>query len=274
MLRAACSAPSTFIAELERSAEIKQIMQTVSENSKKFVYRDLRWIFKRLLAFESRAFMCFSMVGLLLGAGCNLITPNETWYCYDEQGQPVEGVIIVCRYGLANYAKRGVGYGISDAQGKVTFVADDAMPGGLERGYDRVYSAKLQSGDAGMGERWHNGAPIPEDPVYFDEYTNKIYIKNGVGNPAMWNAAINGLIDAYRNVGGGKMAMYGPGAGKLWTALSTLVPAERDAFLKKYGELPVPVKYLKSNRLHAAFPFADMQVNQGLRFKDVTLALP
>ncbi|MCX6937068.1 MAG: hypothetical protein NTU80_04105 [Verrucomicrobia bacterium] len=203
-----------------------------------------------------------------------MITPNETWYCYDEQGQPLEGVVIVCHYGLANSPKRGVGYGISDALGKVTFVADQDMPRGLVRGYGCVYSAQLQNGDAGMGARWHKGAPIPKDTVYFDEYAKYIYIKNGIGNPAWWNDSINNLIYTYRNIGGGKMAMYGPGAGKLWNLLSTLVPAEREAFLKAYGEQPVPTDYLKSNVLNAYFPYADTQLNKGLKFKDITLPLP
>jgi hypothetical protein len=32
--------------------------------------------------------------------GCNR-TPNETWYCYDTHGHPLEGVVIACHYGLA-----------------------------------------------------------------------------------------------------------------------------------------------------------------------------
>ncbi|MCX6937069.1 MAG: hypothetical protein NTU80_04110 [Verrucomicrobia bacterium] len=224
--------------------------------------------------FKRLALTALCLLGLLASSGCVMITPNETWYCYDEQGQPLESVIIVCNYGLANSAKRGVGYGISDALGKVTFVADKDMPRGLERGYECIYSKKLQSGYVDIGERWHKGAPIPKEPVYFDEHAKKIFIKSGIGDPVCWHAAINRLINEYRNVGSGKMAMYGPGAGKLWNLLSTLVPVERDAFLKAYGEQPIPTDYLKSNVLNAYFPRAHRQINDGLKFKDITLPLP
>ncbi|MCX6937067.1 MAG: hypothetical protein NTU80_04100 [Verrucomicrobia bacterium] len=224
--------------------------------------------FKRYLT----AALC--LLGLLASSGCVMITPNETWYCYDEQEQPLEGVIIVCHYGLANSPKRGVGYGISDALGKVTFVADQDMPRGLERGYESIYSGKLQSGDAGIGARWHKGAPIPEKSVYFDEYSKCIYIKNGIGNPTVWNYAINNLMESYANVGGGKMAMYGPGAGKLWMMLSTVGPIERELFLKKHGDQVVPRAYLMSKMANAYFPRAYKQIDDGLKFKDITLPLP
>ena len=222
----------------------------------------------------TRFILGFLALGLLLGtAGC-YTTRDVTWHCYDEKGQPVEGVLIVCHYGLANYGKRAVTHRFSDAQGKVILDFDDDTPHELLRGYDCIYSSKLCSGSVDIGERWHQGAPIPDSAVYFDEYNYNIYIKSGEGNPVFWHSALNALIDEYRNKNIRKAGLNAPGVVKLEATLSVLVPRERVLFLAKYGEQLVPGDYIKNGSVGSYFPEIFHGDGSRLKFKDVTLALP
>jgi|LNAP01.1.fsa_nt_gb hypothetical protein len=201
-------------------------------------------------------------------------TRDVTWHCYDEKGKPVEGVLIVCNYGLANYGKRAVNHRFSDAQGKVVLDFDEDTPRELMRGYDCIYSAKLRSGSVDIGERWHRGAPIPESAVYFDEYNYNIYIKSGDNNPVFWHSALNSLIDEYRNHNVRKAGSDAPGVAKIDIMFSILVPRERALFLAKYGDQLVPSVYIKTGSVGSYFPDIFQRDTSRLKFKDVTLPLP
>ena len=190
-------------------------------------------------------------LALLAGiTGCNR-TKNEIWYCYDSQGHPLEGVLIACHYGLAGSDKTGMNCRFSDSSGKIVLDVDGDIPDGLLRGFSCIYSAKLRSGALGMGERWHKGEPIPETAVYFDEWNNKIYLKDGADDPVAWAVAINGLINAYGNAF--FVAGEVPGAANMENALEKLVPRERDLFIDRYGNEPVPWDEIKRRGLHGHF---------------------
>jgi len=208
-------------------------------------------------------------LALIVGiTGCNG-TPNETWHCYDTQGHPAEGILIVCFYGLANYKQSGVNCRFSDATGKITLDLDKDTPHGLQRGYDCIYSAKLRSGAAGLGERWHDGQPVPDTAVYFDERNNKIFLKSGVDDPLIWHAALNNLISSYN-----RLRKFTNGGMKVNETLSTMVPRERTLFLDKYGELAVPLDYLNSASVKSYYSYLAKSNNATKTFRDITLPLP
>ncbi|MEO8615858.1 MAG: hypothetical protein ABI600_12015 [Luteolibacter sp.] len=205
-------------------------------------------------------------LALLTGiTGCER-PEKETWYCYDALGHPLEGVVIACNYGLPNYDKSGMNCRFSDASGRIVLDLDKDIPNGLRRGFSCIYSAKLRSGNVGMGERWHGGEPIPDTAVYFDEWNNKIYLKNGFDDPVAWAVAVNGLTAAYGNAffTAGEV----PGAVKMEKALEKLAPRERDLFIAQYGELEVPWDEIKRRRLQGHFktPRKDAA---GMKFKDI-----
>lgn len=204
-------------------------------------------------------------VALLMGATSCKQTRDETWYCYDRNSKPVEGVIVICHYNLANSGKSATTYRLSDATGKIFFDFDEDPPDGLIRGYSCIYSPRLRSGAGDLGERWHDGQPIPNDPVYFDEWNNKIYIKSGTGEPLIWHDALNALISAYFT----NMHDNNDGA-KLKRELGPSVSHERSLFLEEYGERLVPLAYLDTAAIRAYYPFVAERKNTGLRFKDIT----
>lgn len=209
------------------------------------------------------------VLAMLMGvSGCKQ-TRDETWYCYDTQGHPVEGVLIVCRYSLANSGRAAINHRFSDGTGKIVIDLDEDTPDGLQRGYSCIYSPKLKSGDAGLGGRWHKGLPIPDKAVYFDEWNNKIYLKRGVDDPLIWHNALCVLISSYSGLRGNPY-----GGAKLDAKLSVLVPRERALFLEKYGEQVVPLDYLKRGSFSAYYPNLDKSYTAGLKFKDITLPLP
>jgi hypothetical protein len=215
----------------------------------------------------------FLVAILFLYAGCNSV-PDETWHCYDEQGNPLGGVLIICHYGLPQYEKSAVDYRFSDAHGRVYFTTKREMPRGLRRGYACIYASSIHGGSAGIGERWHAGAPIPDAGAYFDEYKNRIYIKSGDGDPVIWHSALNNLISVYANVKGRRLGMSGAGAMQLEVMLSDFVPKERNRFLRKYAQALVPLHYIKSRRLDNYFPRLSRRNDLNLKFSDVTLELP
>jgi len=210
---------------------------------------------------------------LVFCAGCNS-APDETWHCYDEQGNAVEGALIICHYGLPQYDKRAVDYRFSDALGRVHFAINKEMPPGLRRGYACIYAPNLQSGDAGIGERWHAGAPIPDTAAYFDEYKNNIYLRSGIEDPATWHYALNIIISIYHDVKGRKSAMGGSGIEQLESMLSGFVSKERARFLGKYSDTLVPLSYIKSRRLDGFFPHLSERADLNLKFSDVMLTIP
>ena len=201
--------------------------------------------------------------------GCNR-TKNETWYCYDTQGHPLEGVVIACHYGLAGYDKTGENCRFSDSSGKIVLDLDNDIPDGLNRGFSCIYSAKLRSGDVGMGERWHKGEPIPETAVYFDEWNNKIYLRSGFDDPVAWAVAVNSLTNAYRSAffSAGKV----PGTAKLEKDLEMLALRERERFIALHGEETVPVDEIKRRGLHGHFELPRKD-NPDLKFKDIMVPL-
>ena len=213
----------------------------------------------------------------LLFTGC-YSTRNATWHCYDEKGRPVEGVLIICNYGLAGYAKRAVNHRFTDANGQVLLDFDEDTPRELMRGFDCIYSAKLRSGDSGIGARWHQGAPIPNAPVYFDEYNNNIYIKDGTGDPLIWGGAINQILHEYSRTVGARIYSHGkesaPGMAKLEKTLAIIAPEERALFLAKYSEKSVPVFELYQRGLQGYFVDFTSNSAPGLRFKDIIFELP
>ena len=225
---------------------------------------------------KKSAIIVLFTISLLL-TGC-YSTRNETWHCYDEKGQPVVGVLIVCNYGLANYGKRAVNHRFTDAQGHVVLDFDADTPRELMRGYNCIYSAKLRSGAAGIGERWHQGAPIPKAPVYFDEYNNNIYIKDGANDPLIWGAAINQVLSAYSRAVGAGVYISGrervPGMAKLEEALAMLAPKERALFLAQYGENAVPFNEINQRGLRGYFWNFPYDSAPNLRFKDIIVQLP
>jgi len=217
--------------------------------------------------FWTRLIQSMQAIALIIGTTSCAISSSETWHCYDTKGNPAEGVLIVCHYGLSNYDKTGVNCRFSDAKGKIVLDLDADTPLGLERGYSCIYSSKLRSGCADQGTRWHEGETIPKDAVYFDEWNNKIYMKSGIDNPVIWHNALNALIHAYedsrRAVNGGR---------NLNAQISQIVLMERALFIKKYGENEVPIGYLKTDGL-VYFPTLQKNYKSGLKFKDITLPI-
>ncbi len=215
--------------------------------------------------------ICLLAISLLAAiTGCNR-TKNETWYCYDTHGHPVEGVVISCDYGLAGYDKTGVNGRFSDSTGKIVLDLDDDTPAGLMRGFSCIYSAKLRSGAVGMGDRWHEGQPIPETAVYFDEWNNKIYLRSGFDDPLAWALAVNGLMNAYGNAFFSAGAV--PGAAKLEKELESLARREREQFIALHGEKTVPVDEINRRRLQGHFKLPRKD-NPDLKFKDIMVPLP
>ncbi len=206
---------------------------------------------------------------LIAASGCKQ-TKDDTWYCYDRKGKPVEGVLIICRYSLANSGRAAINHRFSNATGMILINLDDDTPDGLIRGYSCIYSANLKSGDIGLGERWHEGQPVPAMPVYFDEWNKKIYLKSGIDDPVIWHSALTSLISSYSELIGNTN-----GGAKLNAELSSLVSQERALFLERYGEQVVPLEYLKTGwifRVH--YLNIDKSRSDGLKFKDITLPLP
>ena len=214
-------------------------------------------------------------IALCIGTTACNSTDNKTWHCYDRQGNPAEGVVILCHWGLANYDKHGVTCRMSDANGKIVLDGDADTPFGLSRGDACIYSSKLRSGSVGMGKRWHETEPeheiqpIPDTAVYFDEWNNKIYLKSGVDDPVIWHNALNHLISSY-----GRLRGAPNGGAKLNAMLSGIVPHERALFLEKYGERIVPSDYLKTASVNNFFGGSSKRTNSGIKFKDITLPLP
>lgn len=216
--------------------------------------------------------LALSLLALVLIVGVTACkqTQDETWYCYDTQGHPVESVLIVCRYSLANSGRAAINHRFSNATGMIVIDLDDDTPDGLIRGYSCIYSAKLKSGDTGLGERWHKGQPVPDTAVYFDEWNNKIYLKSGIDDPLIWHSALTTLISSYSEL---RRNPYG--GAKLNAELSALVSQERALFLEKYGDLTVPLDYLDTGWVFRShYPNIDRSYNAGLKFKDITLPLP
>lgn len=178
--------------------------------------------------------------------------------------------MIVCHYGLAGHDKTGMNCRFSDASGRVLFGLDDDTPDGLIRGYSCIYSSKLRSGAVGMGERWHEGEPIPDSAVYFDEWNNKIYLRSGIDDPVVWADAVNHLTSAYGNAFFTAGAV--PGAAKLEKELEVLAPRERELFIEQYGEEPVPVDEIRRRKLQGHFELPRKDTPE-LKFKDIIVPL-
>jgi len=195
-------------------------------------------------------------------------TPDETWFCYDTSGHPVGGVLILCNYGLAGSNKSAVNFRFGDASGKVVLNLDKDNPYlGLNRAHVCIYSRQLRNGDVDLGERWHEGQPIPPGPVYFDEWNHKIYIAPGSDEPQAWHAALDQLIGSYSER---KNPVGGP---KLGRDLYPFIDQERQGFLQKYGETSVPPEYLKTNRMELYHKDLATLPRDNLKFKDITLEL-
>jgi len=210
---------------------------------------------------------------LLTTAGCNR-DRKETWHCYDTKGHPIEGVLIVCDYGLSNYKKRAFNHRFSDATGKIVLDLDEDTPGELNRGYSCIYSAKLRSGDVGIGKRWHSGEPIPDEAVYFDEWNNKIYIKSGLDDPVRWHRILTTLIGIDKPMVNHKSDLIVPGMTKLEKTLTPIISRDRALFLKEYGERVVPRSYIESAFLQNYYPDLWKETNSVKTFNDITLSLP
>lgn len=208
-------------------------------------------------------------VALLTGvAGCKQ-TKDETWHIYDRNGKPVPDAIVICSYTLANSGKGAVNYRIGKPTGEILLDLDEDTPDGLDRGYSCVYSPRLRNGDTGLGQRWHEGEPIPDGSVYFDEWNHKIRIKSGVEDPLIWHHALNSLIAGYFN-----NICNDKGGAKLRKELGPIVSRERSLFLEKYGEELVPAAYLDKTAVNAYYPSVFKKKNTGLKFKDITLQIP
>jgi hypothetical protein len=205
-------------------------------------------------------------LALIVGAtGCKA-TRDEKWHCYDREGKPIEGAIVICSYNLAGSGQTAVNYRISDAKGKIFLDLDEDTPDGLIRDFS-IYSPELRSG--GPGERWHKDQPIPDTTAYFDEWNNKIYLKSGVRDPLIWHEALNNLISSFFT----NMRDNNGGA-KLQRELGPVVARERSLFLEQYGEQVVSPAYLENAAVNAFYPYISKQKSAGLKFKDITLSIP
>ena len=217
--------------------------------------------------------LALTLLTLLFGiSGCDGTrgeTKNETWYCYDTSGHPVGGVLILCFYGFPSSNKSAVNFRFGDASGKVVLDLDEDNPNrGLMRAYQCIYSRQLRNGDAELGERWHEGQPIPPGPVYFDEWNNKIYIAPGGDDPQTWHAALDILIISYSS------KSEPNGGPKLGRELHPFIARERQEFLEKYGETSVPPAYLKTIRFRTYHKNLKALPGDTLKFKNITLELP
>jgi len=219
---------------------------------------------------EARTWMAYLLPFLFLAfaaSGCNG-TPDETWHCYDTAGNPAAGVLVLCSYGLPSHNKSAVNFRFADASGKLFLDLDKDNPHrGLRRAYICTYSRQLRNGGGEIGERWHEGEPVPTGPVYFDEWNNRIYIAPGGDNPRAWHASLDILITSYSQKSD---PVGGPRLGK---ELYPFIAREREDFLTKYGETPVPPEYLKTIGFRLYHKNLAALPQQNLKFKDITLEL-
>ena len=217
-----------------------------------------------------RRWMAFLLPLFYLGfaiSGCNG-TLDETWRCYDTSGNPVGGVLVICSYGMPSCDKSAVNFRFADATGKLVLDLDNDNPNrGLRRAYVCIYSRQLRNGGGELGERWHEGEPVPTGPVYFDEWNNKIHIAPGGDNPRAWHASLDILITSYSMK---KDPVGGPRLGK---ELHPFIARQRQEFLEKYGDTPVPPEYLKTVGFRLYHKNLAALPPENLKFKDITLEL-
>lgn len=120
-----------------------------------------------------------------------------------------------------------------------------------------------------MGESWHEGQPIPDEAVYYDEWNNNIYLKSGFDDPVIWHAALETLIATYST-----LRNFPNGGAKLDSQISAMISQERALFLGKYGEQVVSIDYLKKGAFRNYHDDLPREKNVILKFKDITLPLP
>ena len=186
------------------------------------------------------------LVFLFLGGGCRSV-PNVTYHCYDEQGKPMEGVLFVCMYGLANEPTYGVDYRLSDKEGVVRFHRDamSIKSAGSNRAMQTVYSDRTHSGAPGDGRHYMEGRdPLPDWPVCTTSFTNKVLFKNANDDPVKWLFSINCLLDLVKDIQLREYGMTGPGIERLEAMIVPFAKKERAAFIEKYGEQIAPVNYI------------------------------
>ena len=186
------------------------------------------------------------LVFLFLGGGCRSV-PNETYHCYDEQGKPLEGVLFVCDYGLANAPTVGVDYRFSDKEGVVRFHRDaiSKNAAGSMRNMRTVFSDRTHSGAPGDGESYIEGKdPVPDWPVCTTAFTNKMLFKNANDDPTRWLFSINCLLNLVKNIQLREYGMEGPGIERLEAMIVPFAKKERVAFIEKYGEEIAPVNFI------------------------------
>lgn len=146
-------------------------------------------------------------------------------------------------------------------------VNNDDLGHGLNRGNMSVYSRQLKNGDIGLGERWHEGQPIPKAPVYFDEWNNKISMAPN-DDPQVWHAALDLLMTC------SSRTADPAGEPKLAKELYSFTVRDREDFLQKHGETPGLPEYLDSIGFKLYHKNLASLPRDNLKFKDITLELP
>ena len=236
------------------------------------------------------------LVFLFLGDGCRSVIPNKIYHCYDEQGKPLEGVLFVCKYGLANEPAHRLDYRFSNREGIVRFQPDviSGDSAGLMRSMLAVYSYRMHSGMLKTGDQYMEGSsPVPDAQVYSPNFTDNIFFMDCNNNPAKWFDSLNIFLYLARDIQLNNYGIKDPSITALKQMIVPFAKKERAAFIEKYGEEIAPVnstttaaartlrdfygsKYITPgvniNRLNEFI--TSPSKNTDVKFKDITIYIP
>jgi len=186
---------------------------------------------------------------LPLVGGCHYAIKKETFYCYDETGNPLAGVLVVCTYSVSTpmtYRPAGCDYRFSDAFGRVNFDSGgivDQLSGKERRVVSFVYSVTTHSGAFGGGALLPYDAELPaggpDKSTVYERYPY-MYFQDCRGDPVRWFISLAWLSENLTHIQERSYAYERVGVQRLEAALIPYVDEERGRFLEKYGDMLVP----------------------------------
>lgn len=205
--------------------------------------------------------------------------PNETYYCRDENNQPIEGVLIVCRYSVSTwmaYRSAGADYRFTGSDGKAFFGRDEIT---RKLPYNKTfriitytYSPRLHCGAGGTG-RYKQGEPYPVDTAYQKEDADVIFYKDNTDDSAAWFGSLYYLAEQASHLKQRTMGYQTPegdgpsGLANLEVTLVPFVENEWKAFFERYGDREIPMDYFKF-RFRTLLEEVSSKVHRKLTFND------
>jgi hypothetical protein len=225
-------------------------------------------------------FMLAILTTSFCGAWLNFGIPDDTFQCVDEASQPIEGVLVVCAYGLPNAPNYGVDFKISDQDGNVSFTNSDEIMGKLtkngRRSIQLVYSDKTHTGFPSAGHYYTaRRDPVPDSSVIRESSSHMMVFRDGNNDAARWHHSLIGLIFAYRDAQKRYYNWSGVGIENTEALLLKYATKEREAFLNAYGNKKPPINYLeKINLPRNGLREVISSKSDSLTFADITPAIP